>query len=114
VSIVTVPLADGTRTPVLKLAADDITIGGFTLDVRESANQSGLVTTASQMELHGNVVVYVDSLSGTLSNGQTVTFGASTPPPNNELPPSLLKISLGLVGVTANSVTLTASHQSIM
>ncbi len=113
VGVVTVPLANGTRTPVLKLAADDITIRSFTLDVRESGDESGLVTNAGTMELHGHVVVYLDSVTGTLGNGLGISLGALTPPPDNELPNQLLRVTIGLVGVTADSITLTPSHQQI-
>ncbi|HEY4267203.1 MAG TPA: DUF6114 domain-containing protein [Galbitalea sp.] len=112
VGAVTVPLIDGTRTPVLKLAADDITIQNFTLDVRASGDQSGLVTDAGTMELHGHVVAYVNSVTGTLGNGLGISLGALTPPPNNELPNQLLRVTLGLVGVTADSITFTPVHQS--
>ena len=112
VGAVTVPLANGTRAPVLKLAADDITIQNFTLDVRESSDESGLVTDAGTMELHGHVVAYVNSVTGTLGNGLGINLGALTPPPDNELPNQLLRVTLGLVGVTADSITFTPVHQS--
>ncbi|MBG6058125.1 hypothetical protein RCH16_001639 [Cryobacterium sp. MP_M5] len=112
VTVVTVPLADGSRTPVLKLEADDIVIDDFLLDVRKATGPS-LVTNSGRMELRGNVKVYLDSVTGTLLDGAAFTLGAATPPPGDELPPSLLKVHLGLVGVTANSITLTPSHQEI-
>ena len=112
VSVVTVPLADGSRTPVLKLEADDIVIDDFLLDVRKATGPS-LVTNSGRMELRGNVKVYLDSVTGTLLDGAAFTLGAATPPPGDELPPSLLKVHLGLVGVTANSITLTPSHQQM-
>jgi hypothetical protein len=112
VGAVTVPLVNGTRTPVLKLAADDITIQNFTLDVRASGDESGLVTDAGTMELHGHVVAYVNSVTGTLGSGLGISLGALTPPPNNELPNQLLRVTLGLVGVTADSITFTPVHQS--
>jgi hypothetical protein len=112
ISVVTVPLADGTRTPVLKLVADDVAVDDFLLDVRKATGPS-LVSNAGRMELRGNVIVYLDSISATLGDGTAVTFGAATPPPGGELPPTLLRPTLGLVGVTANSITLTPSHQSL-
>jgi hypothetical protein len=112
VSLVTVPLADGSRTTVLKLTADSITIDGFLLDVRRATGPS-LVTNASKMVLRGNVQVYLDSATATLPDGTGLTFGAATPPPGNELPATLLRINLGLVGVTANSITFTAPHQAL-
>jgi hypothetical protein len=112
VTVVSVPLADGSRTPVLKLIADSITITDFTLDVRKATGPS-LVTTAGTMTLRGHVQAYLDSVSATLSNGVGLTLGASTPPPGGELPSTLLRPTLGLVGVTAASITLTPSHQAL-
>jgi len=112
VSAVTVPLADGSRIPVLKLAADDIVIDGFMLDVRKATGPA-LVSTADRMELRGHVEVYVDSLTATLPGGAGITLGAATPPPGDELPPTLLRVNLGLVGVTADSIVFAASHQAM-
>jgi hypothetical protein len=112
VSVVTVPLADGTRTPVIKLMADGVVINDFVLDVRKATGPS-LVSTSGRMELRGNVQVYLDSATATLLDGTAITLGASTPPPGNELPSTLLKVHLGLVGVTADSITLIPSHQSL-
>jgi hypothetical protein len=112
VSAVTVPLANGTRTPVLKLVADDVAITDFLLDVRKATGPS-LVTTADRMELRGNVQVYLDSLTATLPDGTPVTFGAATPPPGGELPPTLFRVNLGLVGVTADSIAFAAPHQDL-
>ena len=111
VTLVTVPLANGTRTTVLRLAADDIAIDNFTLDVRETGDEEGLVSDATRMELRGHVVAYIDSASATLLDGTGLTIGAANPPPNNELPSTLLRVTLGLVGVTANGITFSSSHQ---
>jgi hypothetical protein len=112
VSVVTVPLADGTRTAVIKLMADGVVINDFLLDVRKATGPS-LVSNAGRMELRGNVQVYLDSATATLADGTAITFGAATPPPGNELPSTLLRVNLGLVGVTADSITLTPSHQAL-
>jgi hypothetical protein len=112
ITVVTVPLANGTRTPVLKLVADDVVITDFLLDVRKATGPS-LVTTADRMELRGNVQVYLDSLTATLPDGTPVTFGAATPPPGDELPSALLRVNLGLVGVTADSIAFAAPHQDL-
>ncbi|MDQ1578359.1 MAG: hypothetical protein QOE21_1046 [Microbacteriaceae bacterium] len=112
VTVVTVPLADGTTTPVIKLVADTITIEDFMLDVRKATGPS-LVTDATRMELRGHVQVYLDSLTATLADGTGLTVGAATPPPGNELPSQLLRVNLGLVGVTAASISFTAPHQSL-
>lgn len=112
ISVVTVPLANGTRTPVLRLEADEVAVTDFMLDVRKATGPS-LVTNATLMDLRGNVIVYLDSITATLGDGTAVTFGAATPPPGNELPQTLLRVNLGLVGVTANSIAFTAPHQSL-
>lgn len=112
ISVVTVPLANGTRAPVLRLEADEVAVTDFMLDVRKATGPS-LVTNATLMDLRGNVIVYLDSITATLGDGTAVTFGATTPPPGNELPQTLLRVNLGLVGVTANSIAFTAPHQSL-
>lgn len=112
VSVVTVPLVDGTRTPVIKIAADEIVIKGFMLDVRKATGPS-LVSTADTMTLHGHVQVYVDSATATLPDGTGISLGAATPPPGNELPPTLLRVTLGLVGVTADSIVFANPHQEM-
>jgi hypothetical protein len=112
ISVVTVPLANGTRTPVLKLVADDIVIDDFTLEVG-AGTPHPLLTTSDRMELRGRVVVYLDSATATLGDGTPITFGAATPPPGDQLPASLLTVHLGLVGVTAEIITFAAAHQAI-
>jgi len=112
VTAVTVPLADGTRAPVLKIVADDVAVDDFLLDVRKATGPS-LVTTADRMELHGNVRVYLDSATAILPNGTPLTFGADTPPPGDELPATLLRVNLGLVGVTADSIVFVSPHQDL-
>lgn len=111
-TIVTVPLANGTTTPVIKLIADDIVINGFVLDVRRATGPS-LVTNSIRMELKGHVQVYLDSATLTLPDGTGLTLLANTPPPGNELPPQLLSVHFGLVGVTADQISFTAPHQAI-
>jgi hypothetical protein len=112
ISVVQVPLADGSKTPALKLVADEIAIDDFTLTVRKATGPV-LLTTADRMELHGNVQVYVDSVTATLPDGTPLTLGAATPPPKDGLPPQLLKVNLGLIGVTAGSISFKASHQAL-
>jgi hypothetical protein len=104
ISLVTVPLADGQRATVVKLTADSVTIDGFSLDVRGQTNGTSAVETDDRMTLAGHVVVYLDSATATLGNGQSLTLGASTPPPGGELPTQWLRVSLGLVGATADSI----------
>lgn len=112
ISVVTVPLADGSRIPVLKISADSITIDGFSLTVRKDTGPK-LATTADQMALRGNVQVYLDSVTATGPDGKALTLGAATPPPADGLPPQLLKVTLGLVGVTADSIHFTNPHQHL-
>jgi hypothetical protein len=112
VGIVTVPLADGSRIPVLKIVADGITIDGFSLTVRKQTGPV-LATTADRMALNGNVQVYLDSATATTQDGKSLTLGATTPPPQDGLPPTLLKVTLGLVGVTADSIAFTNPHQHL-
>ncbi|HEY4225732.1 MAG TPA: DUF6114 domain-containing protein [Pseudolysinimonas sp.] len=113
VGLVTVKKLDGTSFPVIKLVADDVTITGFLLDVRRSTGPS-LVSTADRMELKGNVSVWLDSLTGTTLGGLGLTLGTDqTPPPGNELPSQLLRINLGLVATSANSITYSNLHQAL-
>ena len=57
---------------------------------------------------HGviSLVVSVYSVIG-------VNLGGATPPPGGELPSQLLRVTLGLVGVTANSIVFTAPHRDV-
>ena len=112
IAVVTVPLADGSRATALRVSADDVVVTDFVLDVRKATGPA-LVSTSSRMELRGAVQVYLDSATATLGDGTALTFGADTPPPGNELPPELLRVSLGLVGVTADSISFADSHQQL-
>ncbi|MFM9920468.1 hypothetical protein [Lacisediminihabitans sp. H27-G8] len=112
VTVVTVPLANGTRTTALKIVADGVTVKDFLLDVRKATGPS-LVTNATTMQLKGDVQVYLDSLTASLLDGTALTLLANTPPPGDELPPTMLRVTLGLIGVTANSIAFTAPHQSL-
>ena len=111
-SLVTVPLADGSRATVFKIEADQFVIDDFVLDVRNSTSPS-LVSTSTQMRLTGNAVVYVDSVTGSLLGGPGFSLLAPTPPPGNELPSQLLSVHLGLVGCTANLIEFDDSHQHL-
>jgi len=111
-TVVTVPMADGSRIPVIKISADTITIQGFSLNVRKQTGPV-LLTTADTMTLSGNVQVYLDSATATLPDGTPLTLGASTPPPNSGLPPQLLRVTLGLVGATADSIVYTNTKQHL-
>lgn len=111
-TVVTVAMADGSRIPVIKISADSITIQGFSLNVRKQTGPV-LLTTADTMTLSGNVQVYLDSATATLPDGTPLTLGASTPPPNSGLPPQLLRVTLGLVGATADSIVYTNTKQHL-
>jgi len=111
ISVVTVPLADGSRTTALKLEADRITISGFSLTVRHDTGPI-LTTTADTMTLDGHVAVYINSLSATLPGGKLLTLGADTPPPAEGLD-SMFGVTLGLVGSTADSITYTNTVQHL-
>ncbi|MDQ1113780.1 hypothetical protein QE418_003228 [Microbacterium testaceum] len=112
ISVVTVPLADGTRITALKMTADEITIEGFALTVRRETGPA-LVTTADRMTLSGHVSVYLNSLSATTADGKTLTLGADTPPPADGIAPGLARLTLGLVGTTADSIVYTNTDQKI-
>jgi hypothetical protein len=112
IELVTVPLADGSRTPALKLSADKITIQGFSLTVRRDTGPV-LSTTADTMTLTGHVEVYVDSVTATTSDGHSLTLGAHTPPPADGITPVLARVTLGLVGATADSIVYTNTNQQL-
>ncbi|MGN6324434.1 hypothetical protein [Pseudolysinimonas sp.] len=115
VSLVTVHLADGSRTTVIKLQADSITIDDFVLDVKKTPGGDAGVTTSKQMVLSGHVSAYVDSVTATLPGGGPLTLGAATPPTGSELPSStLLGVHLGLVGVISDRMTMTPSHLNVV
>jgi hypothetical protein len=113
VSLVTVHLADGSRTTVIKLQSDSVTINDFVLDVKKTEGGDAGVTTSDQMVLRGHVSAYIDSASATLPGGLGLTLGANTPLPQGELPQTLLGVHLGLVGVISDSMTMTPSHLSV-
>ncbi|WP_438352318.1 hypothetical protein [Microbacterium sp. CJ88] len=112
ISVVTVPLADGSRATALKISADTITIDGFALTVRRATGPI-LVTTADRMTLSGNVQVYVNSLTATTLGGLALTLGADTPPPADGVAPGLLRVTLGLVGATADSIVYSNTVQRL-
>ncbi len=113
VGLVTVKKIDGSSFPVIKLKADDVVITGFLLDVRRATGPA-LVSTADRMELKGNVSVWLDSLTGTTLGGLGLTLGTDqTPPPSSELPPKLLRVNLGLVATSANSISYVNLHQEL-
>ena len=113
VSIVTVPLADGSRVAALKISAETITVDGFALTVGHF-DAPGLVTTADRMTLSGNVSVYLNSLTATTPDGRSLTLGADTPPPKDGVEPTLLRVTFGLVGATADSIAYSNTDQRMV
>lgn len=105
VNIVQVRTIDGTRVPVIRIIADQVSIDDFMLDVRHDSTGPAAVNTSDRMVVTGNVHVYVQSLTATLPGGLGLSLLAPTPIPGDELPPKLLRVNLGLVGVTANSIS---------
>ncbi|MBU1586884.1 MAG: hypothetical protein KKH51_02945 [Actinobacteria bacterium] len=114
ISLVTVPLADGSRAQVFKIEADQFVIDDFVLDVRNSTSPS-LVSTSTQMRLTGNAVVYVDSVTASTIAGLGISLLAPTPPPGPELdlPSQLVGVHLGLVGCMADLIEFDDSHQHL-
>jgi hypothetical protein len=112
VALVKVRLANGRRVPALRLSAESITITGFALTVRAETGPT-LATTADTMTLRGHVRVYVDSLTGTTSDGRSYTLGADTPPPKDGIEPGMLRVTLGLVGTLADSIVYTNTDQRL-
>ncbi|MEO6533798.1 MAG: DUF6114 domain-containing protein [Pseudolysinimonas sp.] len=111
--LVTVKRVDGSSFAVIKLKADDVVITGFLLDVRRATGPA-LVSSADRMELKGNVSVWLDSLTGSTLGGLGLTLGTDqTPPPSTELPPKLLRVNLGLVATSANSISYVNLHQEL-
>ncbi|MGN6502226.1 MAG: hypothetical protein ACTHKX_04875, partial [Pseudolysinimonas sp.] len=108
-----VPMADGSHRVVIKMVADRVSIDDFMLDVKGHRGGAALVTDDANMTLSGHVEVYLDSLTATLPGGLGLSLLADTPPPEGELPPRLLRVTLGLVGVTADQVVHTGTHQQI-
>ena len=72
-----------------------------------------LATTADTMTLSGHVQVSLDSVTATGPDGKSLTLGAATPPPNDGLPAQLLRVTLGLVGTTADSITYSNTKQHL-
>lgn len=113
ISIVDVPTVDGGTIRALKISADSITISGFSLTVR-SPDKAGLVTNADTMTLTGHVSVYLGSVTATTQDGRALTLGTDTPPPLDDVKPGLLRVTMGLVGTIADSISYTNTDQRIV
>lgn len=113
ISFVSVPTADGGSIVVLKIQADEITIEGFSLTVKPPEEHEGLVTTADTMTLSGNVTTYIGSITAQTKDGKSLTIGPETPPPMDDVEPGLLRVTMGLVGSTADSISYSNTDQKL-
>lgn len=113
VSIVDVPTADGGSIRTLKITAESIKISGFSLTVRPPG-EPGLVTKADEMTLKGDVSVYLGSITATTKGGKSLTLGTDTPPPLDDVEPGLVRVTMGLVGSMADSITYSNTDQKIV
>ncbi|MEY9257835.1 hypothetical protein ABH903_000845 [Brevibacterium epidermidis] len=113
ISFVSVPTADGGSIVVLKIQADEITIEEFSLTVKPPEDHEGLVTTADTMTLSGNVTTYIGSITAQTKDGKSLTIGPETPPPMDDVEPGLLRVTMGLVGSTADSISYSNTDQKL-
>lgn len=113
ISIVDVPTIDGGTTRTLKIEADEIKISGFSLTVRPRGEEDGLLTKSDTMTLAGDVSVYIGSITGTTKDGHSLTLGTDTPPSMDDVKPGLLRVTMGLVGSTADSITYSNVDQKM-
>jgi hypothetical protein len=113
VSIVKVRLANGSTTPVIKIVSDEVAITDFSIDTRDKSGR-GVVNTAGRMDMKGHVIVYLNSVAATLGNDTTFTLGVKNDDADTkDLPSSLLRVDLGLVGLSADELSLIPSHEVI-
>ncbi|MCF2570992.1 hypothetical protein [Brevibacterium sp. UCMA 11754] len=113
ISFAAVPTADGGKITTLKIQADEISISGFSLTVRPPEEKEGLLTTADTMTLKGDVTVYIGSITATTKNGDSLTLGPETPPTMDDVEPGLLRVTMGLVGSTADSINYSNTDQEL-
>ena len=113
ISFAAVPTADGGKITTLKIQADEITISGFSLTVRPPEEKEGLLTLADTMTLKGDVTVYIGSITATTKNGDSLTLGPETPPTMDDVEPGLLRVTMGLVGTTADSINYSNTDQEL-
>ncbi|UVI36168.1 hypothetical protein [Brevibacterium spongiae] len=113
ISFVSVPTADGGSIVVLKIQADEIKITGFSLTVKPPEEDHGLVTKADTMTLSGDVTTYIGSITATTKDGKSLTIGPETPPPMDDVEPGLLRVTMGLVGSTADSISYSNTDQKL-
>ncbi|MCF2586324.1 hypothetical protein [Brevibacterium sp. UCMA 11752] len=113
ISFAAVPTADGGKITTLKIQAEEIKISGFSLTVRPPEEKEGLLTLADTMTLNGDVTVYIGSITATTKNGDSLTLGPETPPTMDDVEPGLLRVTMGLVGSTADSITYSNTDQEL-
>ncbi|UUT36331.1 hypothetical protein [Microbacterium elymi] len=63
--------------------------------------------------MRGDVAVYVNSLTATTADGHSYTLGADTPPPKDGIAPSLVRVTLGLVGARADQISYSNTDQRL-
>ena len=71
------------------------------------------MTEADTMTLKGDVTVYIGSITATTKDGDSLTLGPETPPPMDDVEPGLLRVTMGLVGTTADSINYTNTDQKL-
>ena len=112
--LVTIHTLDGRSAVVIRLAADRGVVDDVVLDVRKHAGGDAAVNNSGVLDLRGNVVVYLDSLTGTTLGGLGLTLGTDgTPPPGGELPSKLVGVYLGLVGMQSDVMYQTPTHLEV-
>lgn len=114
VSIVRVRLANGKTAPVIKIVSDEVTINDFVIDTRNAAGL-GVVNSAGQMDMKGHVIVYLNAVAATLGDDTTLTLGVKNDDADTKdvVPAALFHITLGLVGLSADELSLIPSHEAI-
>ena len=112
VGVTTATLLDGRTVPVLRIAADQMSIADFSLDA-PAAGGRRQPNTASRMSADGRVELLVVSVGGTLADGTGIRFDAAAPPPDGTLLPGLTGPVVELVSITGDSLRLVGSHQQV-
>jgi len=104
--VVDLPKADGSTVQVLKFSMTSATHTPFRLDAADSSGQQHF--TAGSLTVSGHVSVYCTSLSGTILLGLVhLSFTPASPPPLVLPDLTLTQAKLGLVDVTADTLTAT-------
>ncbi len=72
------------------------------------------MTKADEMTLKGDVSVYIGSITATTKDGKSLTIGTDTPPPLDDVEPGLVRVTMGLVGSMADSISYSNTDQKIV